>query len=242
MRVSNSFYWDDALVEHIGKPVQYVRTRDAGRVIVYTANAAPKFVCIAVDPESAGFDREVLTLAAKQRQAEVMRQGMEELRELKRKHRPENIHREIINHAVASSKVIFASDSRGAGEVSPLPYRSAALTAAAAALKALEKPSEPAPHDQETLNEGARALEEMERRRELRELQLDDDQLDVLWVAIRREPRTLTLREQRFLAHYGNTPDSWAASDETTTAYSAMRRLDDLYRREKETECAQKSA
>ncbi len=243
LRVGNAFYWADELVDFVGQTIQYVRTRDQGRLIVYSADSAPKFICIAVDLESAGLDREVIVLAGKQRQNAVMREGVEELRALKRKHRPETVYREIIENAVARAAVEISAESN----VETLPYRSPALTAAAAALEALEAPSEIAPHDEEILREGDLALADIEARREIRALQLDDDELDSLWVGIRRDPRVLTLREQRFLAHYEHTPESWAINFETTDEFRAMLRRDEWMGREGQheqegTACARKSA
>jgi len=219
LRVGNVFYWDDALVEHVGGTVQFVRTRDAGKLIVYTADAAPRFICIAVDPEALGLDREVLAIAAKQRQTVVMRQGMDELRALKRKHRPDKLYREILDHAVAKTAAMLPAPAE-AGAVA-LPYRSAALTAAAAALEALDAPAEPAPHDESDLREGAEALRELMNRKTRREALLNRDQLWDLWIAIRRAGRPLTEREQAFLSRFGNTAESWAISYESTSDYQA---------------------
>jgi putative transposase len=217
LRVSNAFYWDDALVEHIGHTVQYVRTRDAGKLIVYTADAKPHFVCVAIDPEALGLDREVMAIAGKQRQAAVMREGMDELRALKRKHRPDKMFREIIDHAVARAAVAIPAESN----IEPLPYRSSAIEAAADALKALDAPAESTPHDEEILREGARAIEAIEQRRAAREADLSDDEVWSLWVAIRRAGRRLSEREQAFLSRYGNTAESWAASYEGTPEFQA---------------------
>ncbi len=225
LRCGNAFYWDDALVEHVGQTVQFVRTRDQGRLIVYTADSAPRFICIAVDPESAGMDRQVLAIAAKQAQSADIAAKMEEVRALKRKHRPETVYREILENAAATHEAALRggpipdADSR----VDSLPWRSPALTAAAAALEALEKSRTPEPHDEETLREAQIALDDIEHRRELRDLQLDDDELDALWLAIRNEPRVLTLREQRYLAHFGHNPDSWADNYETTDEFRALK-------------------
>ena len=225
LRAGNLFYWDDALVEHVGQTVQFVRTRDAGKLIVYTADSAPRFICIAVNPESAGLDREVMAIAGKQRQAAVMREEMEGLRDLKKRHRPETVYREIIENAVAADAAAIRPDSGDGAinRVGTLPYRSAALTAAAAALEALETSKETEPHDEETLKEGAIALADIEQRREIREMLLDDDELNALWIAIRREPRVLTLREQRYLAHFHHTADAWADSYETTDEFRALK-------------------
>ncbi|MGB8414422.1 MAG: DDE-type integrase/transposase/recombinase [Candidatus Binatus sp.] len=222
IRVDNAFYWDDAFAEpeHMGKTIQYVRTRNQGKLIVYTADSAPRFIGIAIDQESDGVDREVLAIAAKQNQSAKMSAEVEKLRDVKKKHRPQTLYREIINLAVAKAAAMLPAPAE-AGAVA-LPYRSAALTAAAAALEALDAPAEPTPHSEEVLREGAEALAEMDERRELRELQLSDDELDALWLAIRREPRVLTLREQRFLAHYENTAESWADNFETTPEFEAM--------------------
>jgi hypothetical protein len=222
LRVKNSFYWDEAnaLEPFIGQRVQYVRTRDQGKVIVYSADSAPRFLCIAVDPEFLGMDRQVLAIAAKQDQRAKTNAKLEDLRRLKKTHHPETVYREIIDNAVARAAVMLPT--AGEDAVSALPYRSPALTAAAEALAALDAPAEPVPHDAETLRAGDLALEEIERRHEIRDLQLSDDELDALWLAIRRDPRALTLREQRFLAHYKHSAKSWADCYETTPEFQAL--------------------
>ncbi len=243
LRVAKAFYWNDALAEHVDRNVQYVRTRDQGRVIVYSADAAPRFICIAVDPESQGIDREVISLAAKQRQNAVMREGLRELDVLKRKHRPDTVYREIIDNAVARAAVQLPVSEAGA-EIVSLPYRSAALTAAAAALEALEKPVELEPHDEETLREGAAALAAIEQRRAAREADLSDDELWTLWIAVRRTGRELNERERAFLSRFGNTSESWAISYETSSAYQAGLFLEKCCRRDVEGDgpCERKSA
>jgi putative transposase len=217
LRVASVYYWHDDLAEHVGKTVQFVRTRDAGKLIVYTADTAPRFVCVATNPEALGLDREVMAIAGKQRQNAIMREGMEELRALKRKHRPERLYQEIIDNAVARGKAAIPSESN----IETLPYRSPALKAAAAALEALDAPAESAPHSEEELREGERAIEAMEQRRAAREADLSDDELWNLWKAIRRAGRALNEREHAFLARFGNTAESWAISYESTSEYRA---------------------
>ncbi|MFZ0889578.1 MAG: DDE-type integrase/transposase/recombinase [Candidatus Binataceae bacterium] len=223
LRVSNSYYWGDELEGYIKERVQWVRTGDQGKLIVYSADSAPKFLCVAVDRESVGIDRQILALAAKQRQAAVMRKGIEDLRLLKKRHRPERVFREIIDSAVARAAALLpATEEIAGGKITALPYR---VEAARAALAALDAPTEPAPHDEETLRDGAEALADLDHRRELRELQLSDDELDGLWCAVCREPRDLTLREQRFLAHYQHTAQSWAKLYESTSEFAAFKLL-----------------
>ncbi len=167
LRIRNAFFWADPLVEYIGQAICYVRTRDAGCVICYTADSAPRFICVAVDPESQGLDREVIALAAKQRQNSVMREGLRGLRTLKRKHRPEALFREIVNSVVARDAAqlrVPASETAGA-EIVALPHRPAEIAAATAALAALDTPAESAPHDETTLREGSAALAAIEQRR-----------------------------------------------------------------------------
>lgn len=101
IRVAGAFFWDDALADYESQNVQYVRTRDAGRIIIYSADSAPKFICVAVDPDAAGLDRQVIAIAARNRQNEAMREGLDDLRRLKREHRPEKLYREIIDNAAA---------------------------------------------------------------------------------------------------------------------------------------------
>ncbi len=225
IRVDNAFYWDEgnALEAYIEQGVQYVRTRDQGRLMIFSGDGT-KFICVAINPESAGLDRQVMAIAAKQDQSAKMNARIEELRDLKKQQRPETVYREIIESAAGRSAASL--DVGAVSNPAALPYRSAALTAAAAALEAIDASAEVAPHDEATLREGTEALNDIEARREIRELQLDDDELDALWLAIRREPRVLTLREQRYLAHFKHEPESWAENYETTDEFRAMRRME----------------
>jgi hypothetical protein len=124
---------------------------------------------------------------------------------------------------MARKAVQLAPSEAVGAEILALPHRSSGIAAATAALDALNAPSEPAPHDEQTLREGALAVADLERRHELRALQLTDDECDELWVAIRREPRMLTLREQDFLAHFKNSAESWATNFETTPEFAALK-------------------
>jgi hypothetical protein len=145
------------------------------------------------------------------------------MRRLKRAQRPETVYREIIDNAAARAAAALPA---AGSNVTAIPYRDGAVEAAVQALDALNNPPVSAPHDEATLREGDEAIARIAERRSARDFMLSDDELDRLWVAVRRTPRDLTLREQGFLAHFRNTPDSWAESYETTTEYRASRRLE----------------
>lgn len=121
IRVDNAFYWDEgnALEAYIEQGVQYVRTRDQGKLIIFSGDGT-KFICVAINPESAGLDRQVMAIAAKQDQNRKMSARMDGLRALKKKFRPEQLFREIIDHAAARAAVTIPAESN----IEPLPYLS----------------------------------------------------------------------------------------------------------------------
>jgi putative transposase len=141
VRVSGAFFWDDALIEWLGRKVQWVRTRDAGQLVICSADGE-QFICIALDLAAAGIDRQVVAIAAKAREKQVMREQLDELRRLKRAHRPERLLDEIIQHAAARAAVALPAD---VPLVESLPYRTDALRAASDALAALDAAPAPAP-------------------------------------------------------------------------------------------------
>jgi putative transposase len=248
LRVDNAFFWGDALAEHVGATVQFVKTRDAGKLIVYTADSAPRFVCIAENPEALGLDREVMAIAGKQRQAAVMREGMDELRALKRKHKPQNSYRDIVDSAAARSFAQLSTSAKPGTEIAALPHRSSGIAMATAALEALDAAAEVAPHSEEVMREGAEALAKIEAQREARAILLDAEECDALWIAIRGEPRALTLREQHYLAHFNHSPEVWATNYETTDEFRALMMgrewlgREDQHGTEDIARCAKKSA
>ena len=143
IRVSGGQFWDDALIEWRGRKIQFVHTRDAGKIVVYSNLDTPTFICIAIDVNAEGIDRQVVSLAATEREKEWMREEMAKIRRMKREHRPENLQREVIEHAEARAAATLAPETN----IAAMPYRSAGLREAATALAALEaKPSAPMEH------------------------------------------------------------------------------------------------
>ena len=247
IRVDNAFYWDEgnALEAYIEQGVQYVRTRDQGKLIIFSGDGT-KFICVAINPESAGLDRRVMAIAATQDQNRKMSARLEELRDLKKKQRPETTYRDIIESCAARDAIKLPAPGT---EITALPHRSPGIAAAAAALQALDAPAEPEPHSDEVLREGAEALAKIEAQRAARAILLEPDECDALWIAIRREPRALTLREQRYLAHFNHSPEAWATNYETTDEFRALMmqgrwlgREEDQHGTEDIDRCAKKSA
>lgn len=100
-------------------------------------------------------------------------------------------------------------------------------TAALAAASLAARPTPPAvPHDDASLAEGDCAIARLQQTRNAADFWLDDEELDSLWIAVRRVPRPLTDREQTFLTHFAQTAESWVESYATTDEYRAMRRLE----------------
>lgn len=137
LRVRGSHFWSDELTGLSGQRIEYRHTRDAGKIAVYSADDAPKFICIAIDPDAAGLDRQVLAIAARQKQAAEISQKKQELRALKRQHKPERLYREIIDSAVARSAAALSPDVN----IIALPYRGGGTSAAQEALAALGESS-----------------------------------------------------------------------------------------------------
>jgi putative transposase len=148
VRVSNVKYWSDALVAWRGRKIQYVRTRDAGELLIYSEDGR-EFVAIAQNYEgAAGLDRQVVALAAKTREKEWMRGQLADLRRKRRQHKPERILRQVIGSAEARSAAALAPD---ADKIASLPYRSPALDSSARALAAVldsatNRPAPPIEH------------------------------------------------------------------------------------------------
>lgn len=154
VRIGNKLFWDDILVEWIGREVQFVHTANAGRVILFSTgkgginsattinSGATTFICIAVNLEMDGIDRQVAAIAAKSRQKQYMREKLDELRRERRQHKPEKLLVEIIEHAEARAAAALPA---GKPIVEALPYTNDGLRAAADALAALEAQPAPAP-------------------------------------------------------------------------------------------------
>jgi putative transposase len=143
LRIKGAQFWDDALIEWRGRKVQWIRTRDAGRVIVYSDEEKPQFVCIAEDYNAKGVDRQIVAIAAKQREKEHVREQLADLRRKRSEHRPERMLEEVIASAEARAAATLAPET----SITAMPALSAGLREAAAALAALElKPSAPLEH------------------------------------------------------------------------------------------------
>jgi Mu transposase-like protein len=143
LRIKGAQFWDDALIEWRGRKIQFVRTRDAGRIIVYSDDENPKFICLAVDINAEGVDRQIIALTAKQREKEWLGEQLAELRRMKREHRPENALIEVIEHAEARAAAKLSPETN----ITAMPAQGEGMREAAAALEALEtKPSAPEEH------------------------------------------------------------------------------------------------
>jgi putative transposase len=141
LRVSSTLFWADELIAWRGRKVQFVRTADAGQLLVYSEDGR-EFIAVATNYEAAGIDRQVVALAAKTREKDEMRVALEELRRAKRTHRPERLLTEIIASAEAQLASALPAD---ASKISALPYRSDASRAADATLAALDAAAQPRP-------------------------------------------------------------------------------------------------
>jgi putative transposase len=139
VRIGGALFWDDALADGwLGREVQWVRTRDAGRILLFSTGDAPQFICIAFNLELSGIDRQVAAIAAKSRQKQYMREKLDELRRERRQHKPEKLLMEIIEHAEARVAAALPAEK---SIVEALPYTNEGLRAAADALAALDEES-----------------------------------------------------------------------------------------------------
>jgi hypothetical protein len=133
-----------------------------GPIIVYSDDENPKFICLAVDINAEGVDRQIVALAAKQRQKEWLSEQLADLRRMKGEHRPENVLIEVIEYAEAREAVKFAPETN----IIAMPAQGEGLREAAAALAALEtKPSAPLEHpDREQIASEYEAIARADRR------------------------------------------------------------------------------
>jgi len=143
LRIKGAQFWSDDLIPWVGRRVEWIRTRDAGKLIVYSHEERPQFLTIAEDITASGIDRAVVAIAAKQRQQKWMSEQVADLRRKRSQHRPERLLEEIITHAEAREAAKLAPET----SITSMPAHSAGLREAAAALAALElKPSAPLEH------------------------------------------------------------------------------------------------
>jgi hypothetical protein len=143
LRIRGAQFWNDALIEWRGRKVQWIRTRDSGRILVFSDEEKPEFIAIAEDYNAKGVDRQIVALAAKQREKEYMRDQLADLRRKRSEHRPENLLMEVIAHAEARAAATLAPET----SITAMPAQSAGLREAAAALAALElRPFAPLEH------------------------------------------------------------------------------------------------
>ncbi len=217
IRVSGAFFWGDALIGWTGRQVEWVRTRDAGKLLIFSGGDRPGFICVALDLASRGVDRQVVALAATARQKQAVREQLDELKRLKRQHRPENLLREVIDDAEKRALATLPAETP---LVAALPYINDGLRAAAAALAALEsRPT--AAHDSEILQRGAALCDELERRQAKWP---DMDEMAELYRAI-CDRTELPGWTDEYLARIGASADEWAKNFEGTPKYSAFLKL-----------------
>jgi transposase InsO family protein len=221
IRVRGVSYWSHDLIPFIGQRIEWIILDDAGRIAVFDAQGG--FLCIAENPDRAGLDRQALAIAAKAIEREHYARAIADTRKLIKQSRVGTLYQEILDHSSARAALARAA-APDTSNVVAMPYQAAAIPAARAAIDALMSPAAPVPHDEDTLAAGTAVLATLEERRERRALMLSDDELDELWIAIRRDGRALTLREQRFLSHFGNTAEQWADSYEMTDEFRALQR------------------
>ena len=143
LRIQRAQFWSDDLIPWVGRRVEWIRTRDAGKLIIYSDEEHPQFITIAEDITASGIDRAVVAIAAKQREKEWLGEQLAELRRMKREHRPENALIEVIEHAEARAAAKLSPETN----ITAMPAQGEGMREAAAALEALEtKPSAPEEH------------------------------------------------------------------------------------------------
>jgi putative transposase len=194
---------------------------DFGRYFVFRDTPKGReFLCLVENEDRLGFDRSNLALVARQVQDCLIRQSRAELRRIKNRIKPETLVDTHLELAARNAPEL-------ASQATEVIHLTAALAAASAALDLAHGRVAPVePHSPEVLAEGEQVLLRHARQAEARAARLSDDQLDLLWVKIRRTGEPLTDREQQHLDRYGNTCESWALSYEGSSTYRAMRRLE----------------
>jgi hypothetical protein len=142
LRIKGAQFWADDLIPWLGRRIEWIRTRDAGKLIIYSHEEHSQFITIAQDITASGIDRAVVAIAAKQRQKKLMNEQLAELRRLRNQHHPERLLEEIISHAEASEAAKLAPQT----SITAMPAQGAGLREAASALAALESKSAPLEH------------------------------------------------------------------------------------------------
>lgn len=190
VRLPDGWYIAPELEAHIGNAV-HLRYLDAGRVVVYAMDPW-QFVCIAVEPDLAGYSRQEIAAKTRELQKHRVHAARAELRELQRSVTARDAAAEILrDDAVASGKLVM------------LPRRAErvttdALDAATEARASIEAPR----RDSSTLL----TAEQFETARDqVRTIQLvktpmfDSPTARVFWLAGEAYARALTGEEQATL-------------------------------------------
>ena len=127
IRFDKAEFWDDALIPYEGQEVQFIRTQDAGVLIVLTydpQNNRWTFICNAVCPERQGIDRHVVALMATEAEKRWVSDELARMNKRKREQKPENIWREVLDDAKVRASL---TPLPAAGSVMALPYLAAAI-------------------------------------------------------------------------------------------------------------------
>lgn len=196
LRLPDGWYIAPELERYVGQPV-HVRYLDAGRVVVY-AMEPWSFVCIAVEPDLAGYSRREIAAKTREMQKRRVQEERAALREITRSITPRDAAAEILrDNAIASGKVVM------------LPRRAEhvttdALDAATDARAAIDAPR----IDSSSL---LTAEQLAEARREVAQLQMtkqpifDSPTQRVFWIAEQQYSRALSGEEQACLDEFRRT-------------------------------------
>jgi hypothetical protein len=194
LRIRGSYYWAEELIGLSGQRVEHRLTGDLGKIACYTATDPQKFLAIAVDPDAVGLDRQVLAITDRQQQSAFLKGKKEELRALKRKHKPETLYREIVDSAAARTVAALAPGT----DITALPYRSNSIAIATETLAALDEESSTSAHTSQRA------------KREAAKLHTANEADDANWARYQdlrtRTPESLSDAERRFLKLYSSSP------------------------------------
>jgi putative transposase len=190
IRLPEGWFISPELEEFIGHNV-HCRYLDAGRIVCYSAEAW-QFICIAVEPDLAGYSRKEIAAKTRDLQKQRVQDERAALRAIERSVTPQDAAAEILRE-----------DARASGKLVVLPRRAEqvstpALRAAAEARDAIEAPRQ----NSSTLltsEEFSQARSRIEQAARVSQPLFESPQHRACWLADEQYKRALSGEEQSYL-------------------------------------------
>ncbi|HEU4603434.1 MAG TPA: DDE-type integrase/transposase/recombinase, partial [Steroidobacteraceae bacterium] len=193
IRLPDGWYVAPELEAYIGQPV-HCRYQDAGRIVVY-AMEPWTYVCVAVEPDLAGYSRKEIAAKTRELQKRRVQEERDQLRAIQRSIKPQDAAAEILrDNAISSGKLVM------------LPRRAERVTTDAldAALEAVHSIDAPRVDSSSLMTPEQFAAA----RKEVAELQLvkqpvfDSPMQRLYWIAEQAFTRELSGEEQSALDEF----------------------------------------